>query len=186
MRHASVAAVVLCLAVAVPDAARADARNVGLGVAGGIAWSGSKIDYRSATATAGTASEQIGTRPAWGFFVDIPLLPTFYISPAAMLYSMKYDDAGNTRPVTDLDLNFKFIVPISDLHLGAGLTAGLSAGLPSKPNGYVPHVGGLGYLSYNLVANLDAFLLLQYKRQMVENASAVDDIHAFVGGMFRF
>ena len=179
MRLASGATVVLCLTVAVPQLASAQsAHNVGLGVAVGGAYSGSHTDVNN-------ARKEVGTRPAWGFFVDIPLLPTFYIAPAAMLYSIK-NAAGNDTAVTDVDLNFKFIVPIGDLHLGAGLTAGLSTGLPSKPNGYTPHVGGLGYLSYNLVANLDAFLMLQYKRQMVENASAVDDIHAFVGGMFRF
>ncbi len=177
MRRVSMAAVVLAAALAVPEISHANANGVGLGVAGGFAYSGSKVDVKS-------VKEEVGTRPAWGFFVDIPLLSTFYISPAAMLYKFKNPAGGDDLSVTDVDLNFKFIVPIGDLHLGAGVTAGLSSGL--RPSGYDPHYGLLGYLSYNLVANLDGFVLAQYKRLTRESASSVDDIHAFVGAMFRF
>ncbi len=176
MRRVSVAAVVLVAALAVPELSYANATGVGLGVAGGVAWSGSKIDVNQ-------VKEEVGARPAWGFFVDIPLLSTFYISPAAMLYKFKNPAGGNDLSVTDVDLNFKFIIPIGDLHLGAGVTAGLSSGLQE---GYAPHYGLLGYASYNLVANLDGFVMVQYKKLTRESASSIDDVHGFVGAMFRF
>src|SRR5512141_1161940 len=145
------------------------AHNVGLGVAFGGAYSGSHTDVKS-------AREEVGTRPAWGFFVDIPLLPTFYIAPAAMLYSLK-NPAGNDTAVTDVDLNFKFIVPVSALKFGAGVTGGLSSGV--QPSGYAPHYGVLGYASLNLVSNLDAFVLVQWKRLTREHADSIDDTHGY-------
>src|SRR5262245_51952073 len=127
-----------------PRNARADSEGVGLGVACGLAYSPSEVD-----------DEDVGSSFAWGFFVDIPLLATFYLSPAAMLYEL---DFGNGKqPVTDIDLNFKFIVPVGDLHIGAGVTAGLTAGVPNDDGNYAGHYGLLGYISYNLLANLDAF-----------------------------
>jgi hypothetical protein len=171
------AGLALCLALSAPQLARAQsAHNVGLGVAVGGAYSGSRTDVKS-------AREEIGTRPAWGFFVDIPLLPTFYIAPAAMLYSLK-NAAGNDTAVTDVDLNFKFIVPVSSLKFGAGVTAGLSSGV--QPSGYAPHYGLLGYASLNLVSNLDAFVMVQWKRLTREHANSIDDTHGYVGAMFRF
>jgi hypothetical protein len=148
------------------------AKGVGLGVAGGLAYSPSKVE-----------GERVGSSFAWGFFVDIPLLDTFYISPAAMLYEL---DVGNGKlPVTDIDLNFKFIVPIGDLHVGAGVTAGVTAGVPNDDGNYAGHFGLLGYLSYNLIANLDIFVLAQWK-QLQRSGGKVDDIHGYAGGMFRF
>src|SRR5688572_11830624 len=87
------------------SAALADAKGVGLGVAGGFSYSPTKLQEGSA--------EPVGSALAWGFFVDIPLLETFFISPAAMLYEL---DLGNgSKPVTDIDINFKFIVPIGGM-----------------------------------------------------------------------
>ena len=177
MRAQSFAAVLFCLGLGVPQLARADASGVGLGVAGGFAYSHTKVDRAG-------VQEAVGARPAWGFFVDIPLLPTFYISPAAMLYTMKGIN-GDTKDeaITDVDLNFKFIVPVGALHFGAGLTAGLSSGVES---GYVPHYGVLGFASLNLVANLDGFALVQYKRLSRSTSPQIDDWHGFLGAMFHF
>lgn len=164
------------MALSFPRGADAAASGVGLGVAGGVAYSATEID-------AAAVREAVGARPAWGFFVDIPLLPTFYITPATMLYDFDdLDGDGDREAVTDVDLNFKFIVPIGDLRLGAGLTAGLTVGVE---DGYTPHYGLLGYASMNLVANLDAFALVQYKK-LLRDAGEVDDVHAFLGGMFHF
>jgi hypothetical protein len=177
MRVSKLAAVVLCLVVAFPALALAEASGVGLGVAFGGAYSGTQVDRNS-------VKESVGARPAWGFFVDIPLLPTFYISPAAMLYTFKnINGDGKDVAVTDVDLNFKFIVPVGSLHFGAGLTGGLTSGVQT---GYATHFGVLGFASLNLVANLDGFVLVQYKRLNRDVTPVIDDIHGYVGAMFRF
>jgi hypothetical protein len=168
-------ALALALVVAAPRGAHANASGVGLGVAAGLAYSNSEINVQG-------AKQAVGGRFAWGFFVDIPLLPTFYITPAAMLYDLK-DVNNHTLKATDIDLNFKFIVPIGDLHLGAGLTGGLTSGVEAS---YAPHYGLLGVISYTLVANLDAFAMVQYKKMVRDSGGNISDIHAFGGGMFRF
>jgi hypothetical protein len=147
--------------------ARADAHGVGLGVAVGM-------DYYNMKQANSSYQESL----SWGYFVDIPLLETFYISPAAMLYQL---DAGNGKQaVTDVDLNFKFIVPISRMKLGAGVTAGVTSGLGD----YKGHWGALGYFSLDVVSNLEAFVMVQYKQMTSDNN--ITNIHGYVGGMFRF
>jgi hypothetical protein len=179
------------LGVASPRA-HASAYDVGLGVAGGLAYSPTEVQK-----SASNILKPIGNSFAWGFFVDIPLLATFYISPAAMLYELDLGDGA--KPVTDIDLNFKFIVPAGPLHLGAGLTAGLTAGAAryttttasgvttsTNETSYSSHVGFLGYLSYNLLANIDAFVLMQYKKILRDTPPNVTDLHGYLGAMFRF
>lgn len=159
------------LLVAHPEEAEAGAQGVGLGVAAGLDYS--RFDnFRS-------GERDSGTSLGWGFFVDIPLLQTFYIAPAAMLYTM--DFGGGTASVTDIDMNFKFIVPIGGLSLGAGVTAGLTTGLGE----YRGHYGALGYLGMNLVSNLDLFAMAQFKR-FDYMGTEVEKVHVFGGGMFRF
>ncbi len=171
MRHSLLFVAVLITSLAATPAS-ADPRGVGLGVAVGGAYSPTKLQHD-------TSIEPVGGGFIWGFFVDIPLLDTFYISPAAMLYEL---DSGQGRlPVTDIDLNFKFIVPIDALQIGVGLTAGLS----NAEQTYEAHFGVLGYLGYNLVSNFDVFALVQYKR-LVREGPEIDYLHAFAGGMFRF
>ncbi len=87
----------LCLFTTAAYAQQPNPRGVGLGVAAGV-------DVNNA--------EHIDTNAtfSWGFFVDIPLLETFYITPAAMIYEL--DIGRDKKPVTDVDLNFKFIVPL--------------------------------------------------------------------------
>lgn len=152
--------------------AQKSARGVGLGVAAGLAY--------SPTNQGGLAdADPIGTGVAWGFFVDIPVLDTFYISPAAILYER---DLGRGRkPVTDIDLAFKFIVPAGPVKIGAGLLTGVS----TIEEDYAAHWGFLLYTSVNLVANLDAFVLAEYKRMMREGQTNIDDIHGYAGFMFR-
>ncbi|MGA2480861.1 MAG: hypothetical protein ABSG63_19115, partial [Spirochaetia bacterium] len=52
----------------------------------------------------------------WGFYVDIPLLNTFHITPSSELYRLQDQNA------TDIDLAFKFIVPLSGFAIYAGFT----------------------------------------------------------------
>ena len=150
--------------------AQANAKGVGLGVAAGAAWSGTQLEG---------FEEPIGSGLSWGFFVDIPLLDTFYISPATTIYEL--DLGKGKKPVTDVDLNFKFIVPLYPIKIGVGVTAGLTVA-EEKINS---HMGFLGYTSYNMVRNLDLFAMGQYKR-LIREGQEVDDLHLFVGTMFRF
>ena len=78
------------------------------------------------------------------------------------------------------------MVPLGFGSLGAGLTAGLTAGLGEH---YKGHYGALGYLSFNLVSNLDAFVMVQYKRLSASKSDPFDDvdnIHAYAGGIWKF
>ena len=107
-RGISLSAAVLVLALAAPRLASAqNAHQVGLGVAAGLAYSNTELD---------NASESIGGRFAWGFFVDIPLLSTFYITPATMLYDL--DHNGVTTKVTDVDLQLQVYRAHGRLTLG--------------------------------------------------------------------
>ncbi len=161
-----VGALALLATLAHAQPALADARGVGLGVAAGVdMYKHQSIDLK--------------TSFSWGFFVDIPLLNTFYITPAAMVYELGEGDAKVAA--TDIDLNFKFIVPLHPLSIGAGVTAGLTTGLGD----YYGHYGVLGYLGWNLVANLDVFAMVQYKR-LTARSLDYNNIHAYGGGMFRF
>lgn len=164
---------ILALGCVAAKPAHAHATNVGLGVAAGLNYSWTKLKQ-------GDVERDVGTGFAWGFFVDIPLLDTFYISPAAILYEA---DLGTGRnPVTDIDLNFKFIVPIRPLRLGAGATVGIS----NAEGDYQGHYGVLALVSVDVVANLEAFILAQYKRLLRDEAKDTDNLHGFVGAMFRF
>lgn len=170
--HLVVALVIGSCALLSARSASAHARGVGLGVAAGVAYSGTKV-------TLSETRDAIGARAAWGFFVDIPLLSTFYITPAAMLYEIDMGDGKVSA--TDVDLNFKFIVPIGPLRIGGGVLGGLTTGLGD----YRAHYGISGYGAFNAVANLDFFVLAQYKR-LVDPSLPVDDLHGFAGAMFRF
>ena len=105
-------------------------------------------------------------------------MDTFVISPAAMLRESNFGDGK--RPVTDIDINFKFIIPMGKMKLGAGVLAGITSA-----EELYGHYGALGYWSIKLVSNLDVFLLGQYK-QTLHEADQIDDLHVYAGGMFRF
>lgn len=151
------------------------AEGVALGVAAGI-------DYSAADQI---FEDDSNTSFAWGFFVDIPLLETFVISPQTTIYELEFAGASEAQAVTDVGLNFKFVVPLGSLSLGGGVLAGVTTGLGD----YRLHYGALGQLSFNLISNIDAFVLAQYKRIDVGDTLMNEDIskvHAFAGGMFRF
>lgn len=172
LRH-FVSALLLSAAVTLAaQTAHAHAKGVGLGVGAGVAYSGTDV-------TVAGVRQAVGARLAWGFFVDIPLLSTFYITPSAMLYDM--DVGGGRIYATDVDINFKFIVPVASARFGAGLLGGLTTGLGD----YGFHFGLLGFGSYNLVSNLDGFIMVQYKR-LIQDGSQIDDIHGYAGIMFQF
>jgi hypothetical protein len=182
MRILTLAALVAFTTVGVPNHASASANGVGLGIAVGTDVARSKYN---AIDVPGTTKQVTKATLSWGFFVDIPVAMNFYITPQTSIYELKLGDAGKFA-VTDVDLNFKFLVPLGFGSLGAGLTAGLTAGLGEK---YKGHYGALGILTINMVSNLDAFVLVQYKRLSASKSDPFDDIdniHAYAGAMWKF
>ncbi len=169
-RLATAAVLAVATLVGVEEAhAHNRAQGVGLGVAAGVN-------------LADADNIDLDTSFSWGFFVDIPLIETFYITPAATLYQIDNGD-GESQSITDIDLNFKFIVPVGALSFGIGGTFGLTTGLGD----YQPHYGGLGYVGFNIVSNLDLFAMVQYKRLTTNNdLPDYNNIHIYGGTMFRF
>jgi len=160
--------VIASLMMLYSSSALAHPRNVGLGVALGGAYSPTEIQ-----------EVQIGSSFGLAFFVDIPLLETFYISPSTTLRTANLGEGKD--PATDIDLNFKFIVPLGKLSVGAGVLGGITAA-----DSFYGHYGALGHLSFNPVSNLEVFVLGQFKQLMHETGKPVNDLHLYAGTMFRF
>lgn len=145
----------------------AQARGVGLGVGAGIAVPDSgNVDFDPAF--------------NWGFFVDIPLISTFHITPSTLIYELAPEGVEASRYVTDVSLNFKFIIPLGPIEPFAGVTAGLTAA-----GEIYPHAGLLAGVSINLVSNLDLFVQANYKLVIVDENN-VRDLQIYAGPLFRF
>jgi len=132
-----------------PATASADAQGTSLGVEGGVSW---QINDAN--------SELADISEAYGFFVDLPLTSTFYISPETVFYRHNIITSGNTdgdfgSGVTDLSLNFKFIVPLGKSKLSVAMRGGATNGIRSE-SGFpmTVHFGfSAGYM-YNFISNL--------------------------------
>ena len=111
----------------------------------------------------------------WGFYVDIPLISTFHITPSSELYQF-----GKTN-ATDIDMAFKFIVPVSSFDIYAGVEPGLSA----VGDVLDAHVGLLGGAIFRLVSNLDAFAQMKYTVVFDGNEN-LRVIHINTGILFAF
>ena len=111
----------------------------------------------------------------WGFYVNIPLLYTFHITPSSELYKIQDQNA------TDIDLAFKFIVPLSTLAVYAGFVPGLTA----ISNVLDLHIGVLGGVTFPLVSNLDLFLQAKYNI-LFDGGQNMQIIHANAGVLFKF
>ena len=158
------AAVVWTLA----GAARADNRTVGLGVAAGVAVPNGKPDFSASL--------------NWGFYVDIPLLSTFHITPSTLLYKLR-DSSGAGSSATDVSLNFKFVIPLGPIGIFAGVTAGLTS-----TQSIDPHAGVLAGLSIGLLPNLDVFAQANYKFIIRDDNAGgnVRDLQIYAGPLFHF
>jgi hypothetical protein len=140
---------------------------VGLGVSLGVAFPGGGT--ASISPTPGEASLN------WGFYVNIPLIYTFHITPSSELYKL------GTQNATDMDLTFKFIVPLSRFSLYVGFVPGLTA----VKSVTCFHVGVLGGGSFNLVSNLDAFVQVKYA-WIFESDRNARVLHVNAGMLFNF
>jgi len=140
--------------------------SVGLGVAVGAAFP-----------SGGTASIPSGGQASlnWGFFVNIPLLYTFHIAPSSELYKLGGQNA------TDMDLAFKFIIPLARFSLFVGAAPGLTA----VADVACFHAGVLGGAAFNLVSNLDCFVLAKYA-WIFEGSRNMTALHLNAGLQFNF
>ena len=111
----------------------------------------------------------------WGFFVDIPLISTFHITPSSELYRLS---GGNA---TDVDLAFKFIVPLSGMEIFAGVVPGLTA----ISTALDPHIGVLGGVSLKLISNLDVFAQAKYNI-LFDGGQYMHMFHLNGGLLFKF
>ncbi len=163
----SLAAVLILMAFACAPLGAQSGDQVGLGISLGAALAeGSTPNISN---SGGSMSFN------WGFYVDIPLLYTFHITPSSELYRLADQNA------TDIDLAFKFIVPLSSFAIYAGIVPGLTA----VSNVLDPHIGVLGGATFQLVSNLDVFLQGKYN-VVFDGGQNLQIFHVNAGILFKF
>ena len=160
--------VLISLMLALPVAGFADASAVGLGFSLG-----------GAVATGNLAGVPQPTNGVlsfnYGFYVDIPLISTFHITPSSELYKFADQNA------TDFDLAFKFIVPLGSMDIFAGLVPGLTAVASTLDM----HLGVLVGASFSLVSNLSAFVQGKWDL-LFDPVQNVNVFHVTAGILFAF
>ena len=160
---------VLALLIAAPVAAQPERRSVGLGFSVGMAFPEGGKD------TGDIKMEDWEGSFNWGFYVNIPLIYTFHITPSAELYKFKDQNA------TDICLGFKFIIPAWVLDLYVGFVPGLT----TVGEETAAHVGGVAGVSFNLFSNLDLFIQGKYKI-MFEGDTNIRVLHMNAGFLYHF
>ena len=141
--------------------------SVGLGISAGVTFP--QGDTPEITSTDWKAALN------WGFYVNIPLISTFHITPSSELYKFENQNA------TDMSIAFKFIVPLSRFDLYAGFVPGLTA----VGSNTALHVGILVGGNFPLISNLDFFVQGKYK-WLFEGGENLRVLHANVGVLFNF
>jgi len=116
---------------------------------------------------------------AWGFYVDLPLISHFYVTPSAVLYQLDPQARSGVR-AADVSMSFKFGLPIDAFELYGALTTGLTSA-----DEVDVHFGGLGGATFRLLDNLDVFVQVSY-RVILADLGNVRDLKASVGPAFRF
>ena len=111
----------------------------------------------------------------WGFYVDIPLLYTFHVTPSSELYKLQGSNA------TDIDLAFKFIVPLTGMEIFAGIVPGLTA----VSTVLDPHIGVLAGVTLRLISNLDVFFQAKYNI-LFDGGQNLHVFHTNAGLLFKF
>ena len=161
MKRTLVLAIVLLAML--PALAAAQSESVALGVSSGVSAQGPDTDGLSDFAF------------AWGFYVNIPILPTFHITPFSELYRITGTYA------TDIGIGFRFAVPMGDTELYFGVSPGLTASGEQTS----PHVGALGGVTFPLISNIRGFA--QYKYNVLFQDSVNQRYsHLTAGLLFAF
>jgi len=156
----------MLIAVA-PLSSQSSGDSVGLGISAGVTLPQGD--------TAGIPSTDWKMALNWGFYVNIPLIYTFHLTPSSELY--KFEDQN----ATDMSIAFKFIVPLYRFDLYAGFVPGLTTVGETKAF----HVGLLVGGNFPLVSNLDFFVQGKYK-WLFEGGENLRVLHANVGILFNF
>ncbi len=167
MKRLIVLLVLVCLAGTGSLFAQSSATSVGLGLSAGLAL--------PQGATSSIQSTDWLPSFNWGFYVNIPLISTFHITPSSELYRF------NNANATDVDIAFKFIVPLGVFDVYAGVAPGLTA----VNDILAMHVGVIGGASFRLVSNLDAFAQLKYT-VLFQGDRNIKVMHLTAGILFAF
>jgi hypothetical protein len=160
---------VLAFFPALPLSAQVAADSVSLGLSAGVGYT---FGSTPQIVIAGTDSPLSFN---WGFYVNIPLIYTFHITPSAELYKLGIQNA------TDFDLAFKFIVPLADF----SLFGGVSPGITSVTDVLALHAGFLLGGTFHLVSNLEIFVLGKYTF-VFEGGANLGVLHLNAGILFSF
>jgi|GEM_PF-1157288 len=163
-------AVLLTALLATPAAASSEKSSVGLGVSLGVSFpEGDTLDEEQVDDWAASFN--------WGFYVNIPLIYTFHLTPMAELY--KFGD----KNATDIALGFKFIIPAWVLDLYVAFVPGLT----TVGEITAPHVGGAVGCAFNLFSNLDLFIEGKYKVMFnLDEDTNISVLHANMGILYHF
>lgn len=177
-RFPLILAVFLTVAVASPGAVRAQAAAETEATAAG----GGRGPIRLSAALGASFPHGVSEWDpafAWGFFVDLPLIAHFYVTPSAVLYQLDPKEGGGTS-AADVSMSFKFGLPIDVVELYAAITTGLTSA-----DQVDLHFGGQAGASFRLLDNLDVFAQVDY-RVILADIGNVQDLKVFVGPSFRF
>jgi hypothetical protein len=147
-------------------------RQVGLGLVAGAAFPFAN-------------QEKYKITESWGFYVDIPIISTFHISPATTLYRLNSDNVGNNG-ITDLSLNFKFVIPLKMWHIYVAALMGISNGKFINDDFIQMHVGGNLGFAYRVISNIDITAMCQYKLIIDGDQGNVNMMQAMGGMQFNF
>ena len=157
----------LCLSLLAPTAASAHSAGVGMGLSfGGVFPKSDSFEFSDAGF-------------AWGFWVDIPIAWKFYLTPSTQLYNLGGKVGDN--PTVDVDMNFKFILPVSFTKIYFGAAGGATVPVMNE---YAANVGLFLGTSFQLVSGLEAFVQAKYK--LIIDDPNIHMIHADCGLMYWF
>ncbi len=145
-------------------------KQVGLGVIGGV-----NIPISNDT--------NYEVTEVWGFYVDVPIVSTFHLTPQANLWRIVED--GHKSGAADLDLNFKFVIPLPGWRIFISALLGLSTG-DFNLGMYAPHMGGNIGFTARMVSNLDFVFMFQYKFLVDGTASNAHLLQPVAGLQFNF
>ena len=160
--------IVIAMLIAVaPVSSQSSGDSVGLGISAGVTL--------PKGSTAAIPSTDLKMALNWGFYVNIPLISTFHLTPSSELY--KFEDQN----ATDMSIAFKFIVPLYRFDLYAGFVPGLTTVGETKAF----HVGLLAGGNFPLISNLDFFIQAKYK-WLFEGGENLRVLHANAGVLFKF
>jgi hypothetical protein len=155
------------LIAAAPIYSQSSGDSVGLGISAGVTL--------PKGSTANIPSTDLKMALNWGFYVNIPLIYTFHLTPSSELYKFENQNA------TDMSIAFKFIVPLNRFDLYAGFVPGLTT--VGETTAF--HVGVLAGGNFPLISNLDLFIQGKYK-WLFEGGENIRVLHANVGILFNF